>query len=253
MRRTQSVHAVKEKSKRGAKVAKDLAFKHRRKRTGISTYWRVAAVFRRRISTGEWQAGDRLPALDALVKELHVGRITVRHALDLLAEEGLIARHRDRRGSSVISQPLDRRWFTLALNLNELESHSAAITVSEIDSGPWSRPLPVSAEEGRQSTGYHRVVHLHHHKDYPDPVALTDLLIERRLYRELENEGPSNRPMLERLAAHHADLSQIQQTFTIGEADLELARRLRMQESSPTAELRRIARDSSGTIIYFGF
>jgi GntR family transcriptional regulator len=109
MRRTQSVHAVKEKSKRGAKVAKDLAFKHRRKRTGISTYRRVAAVFRRRISTGEWQAGDRLPALDALVKELHVGRITVRHALDLLAEEGLIARHRDRRGSSVISQPLDRR------------------------------------------------------------------------------------------------------------------------------------------------
>jgi len=165
MRRAQSVHAVKEKSKRGAKVAKDLAFKHRRKRTGISTYRRVAAVFRRRISTGEWQAGDRLPALDALVKELHVGRI----------------------------------------------------------------------------------------KDYPDPVALTDLLIERRLYRELENEAPSNRPMLERLAAHHADLSQIQQTFTIGEADIELARRLRLQESSPTAELRRIARDSSGTIIYFGF
>jgi len=253
MRRTQSVHAVKEKSKRGAKVAKDLAFKHRRKRTGISTYRRVAAVFRRRISTGEWQAGDRLPALDALVKELHVGRITVRHALDLLAEEGLIARHRDRRGSSVISQPLDRRWFTLALNLNELESHSAAITVSEIDSGPWSRPLPVGAEEGRQSTGYHRVVHLHHHKDYPDPVALTDLLIERRLYRELETEAPSNRPVLERLAAHHADLNQIQQTFTIGEADIELARRLRLQESSPIAELRRIARDSSGTIIYFGF
>ena len=59
--------------------------------------------------------------------------------------------------------------------------------------------------------------------------------------------------MLERLAAHHADLSQIQQTFTIGEADIELARRLRLQESSPTAELRRIARDSSGAIIYFGF
>jgi GntR family transcriptional regulator len=253
MRPTNSVDAVKEKSRRGGKVDKDFAFRPHPKRTGISTYRRLAAVFRRRIATGEWPAGDRLPALDALVKELRVGRITVRHALDLLAEEGLIARHRDRRGSSVICQPLDRRWFTLALNLNELESHSAAITVSEIDSGPWTRALPVAAEEGRQSTGYHRVVHLHHHKDYPHPVALTDLLIERKLYRRLETEAPSDRPMLERLAALHADLSQIQQTFTIGEADLEVARRLHLQESSPTAELRRIARDSCGTIIYFGF
>src|SRR5690349_47316 len=190
MRPTNSVDAVKEKSRRGGKVDKDFAFRPQPKRTGISTYRRLAAVFRRRISSGEWQAGDRLPALDALVKELRVGRITVRHALDLLAEEGLIARHRDRRGSSVICQPLDRRWFTLALNLNELERHSAAITVSEIDSGPWHRPLPVAAGEGRSSAGYHRVVHLHHHKDYPYPVAFTDLLIDRRLHRRLQKGGP---------------------------------------------------------------
>ena len=106
-----------------------------------------------------------------LVEEFGVGRITVRHALDLLADEGLIARHRDRRGSSVIGRPLDRRWFTLALNLAELETHSGATTVSEIESGPWDRPLPISAEEGRSSAAYHRIVHLHHHKDFPQPVA----------------------------------------------------------------------------------
>ena len=38
----------------------------RKQRLGISTYRRVASVLRRRISTGEWQPGDRLPALDAL-------------------------------------------------------------------------------------------------------------------------------------------------------------------------------------------
>jgi DNA-binding GntR family transcriptional regulator len=54
-----------------------------------------------------------------------------------------------------------------------------------------------------------------------------------------------------RRAAHPADLSQIEQTFTIGEADVEIARRLRLHESS--AELRRIASDSRGTIIYFGY
>lgn len=222
-----------------------------RKRLGISTYRRLAAVLRQRISRGEWQPGDRLPALDAMVEEFGVGRITVRHALDLLADEGLIARHRDRRGSSVIRQPLDRRWFTLALDISELETHSAAITVSEIESGPWDRPLPVSADEGQPSEAYHRVVHLHHHKDFPHPVALTDLLIDRELYRQLQRTS-KKRPVLERLAVRHADLGRIQQTFTIGEADLELARRLKLHESAPIAELRRVIRNGKGTIIYFG-
>jgi GntR family transcriptional regulator len=230
----------------------DGATPRRRKRIGIATYRRVASVLRRRISLGEWQPGDRLPALEALVEEFRVGRVTVRHALDLLADEGLIARYRDRRGSSVIARPLDRRWFTLALDLAELETHSAAMTVSEIASGPWERPLPVSAAEGRPSDAYHRVVHLHHHKDFPHPVAVSDLLIDRDLYRKLDRGARSNRPVLERLAVRHADLGRIQQTFTIGEADVELARRLHVHESAPVAELRRIVCDGSGTIIYFG-
>jgi len=48
-------------------------------------------------------------------------------------------------------------------------------------------------------------------------------------------------------------LAPIEQTFSIGEADVEIARRLRLHESSPTAELRRLARDRRGTIIYFGY
>lgn len=239
------------KAKPGAPQAASPAPESRPQRSGISTYRRIASVLRRRISTGEWQPGDRLPALDALVEELRVGRVTVRHALNLLADEGLIARHRDRRGSSVVRHPLDRRWFTLALDLSELETHSAAVTVTEIESGPWNHPLPVTAEEGRQGPAYHRVVHLHRHRDFPYPVALTDLLIERELYGKLDHEAPSNRPVLERLV-EHADLGHIQQTLTIGEADIELARRLGVHEAAPIAELRRVIRDRSGVIIYFG-
>lgn len=249
--RVQETVVTQRSKARSLKDEKAALSKSRRKRLGISTYRRVAAVLRRRISRGEWQPGDRLPALDVLVKEFGVGRITVRHALDLLADEGLIARHRDRRGSSVIRQPLDRRWFTLTLNLAELETHSAAISVSEIESGLWDRSLPVSAEEGQPSEGYYRIVHLHHHKDFPYPIALTDLLIDRELYRQLE-PASRNRPVLERLAVRHGDLGRIQQTLTIGEADLELARRLRLHESAPIAELRRVIRNGKGTIIYFG-
>jgi GntR family transcriptional regulator len=209
-------------------------------------------VLRRRIVIGEWQPGDRLPALDSLVKALGVARVTVRHALDLLAEEGLIVRHRDRRGSSVTHRPLDRRWFTLGLNLNELETHSADITVTEIESGRWDRPLPVGVGEGRPKPAYQRVVHLHHHRDFPYPVALTDLLIDHDVFDKLEHDTPQDRPVLERLAVQHADLGHIQQTLTIGEADIQLARRLSLPVAAPIAELRRVILDRSGAIVYFG-
>jgi len=248
---------LKQTSGARAKQAGEADVASRPRRLGISTYRRVASVLRRRIASGEWQPGDRLPALDALVEEFRVGRVTVRHALDLLADEGLIARHRDRRGSSVIAHPLDRRWFTLALNLAELETHSSAITVSELEAGPWERPLPVSRQEGRPAEAYHRVVHLHHHPDFPHPVAMTEILIESRIYADLENharkDGERDRPILERLAARHADLGQIQQTLTIGEADIELSRHLGVHEATPIAELRRVIRDGAGTIIYFGY
>lgn len=223
-----------------------------KKRLGIATYRRVAAVLRRRISTGEWQTGDRLPALDTLVEEFKVGRVTVRHALDLLAEEGLIARHRDRRGSSVIAAPLDGRWFTLALDPSDLETHSAFVTVTELSSEPWGRPLPVSPKEGRQAASYHRVVHLHHHTKFPQPVAMTELLIESGLFAQLEPAQKFDRPILERLAARHTDLGEIRQTLTIGEADLDLAKHLGVHEAAPIAEMRRIICDSAGAIIYFG-
>ena len=243
---------MKQTTKSSMRQVKSRKSGERPQRLGISTYRRVASVLRRRISIGEWQPGDRLPALDALVEEFKVGRVTVRHALDLLADEGLIARHRDRRGSSVTAQPLDRRWFTLALNLAELETHSSSIVVTQLESGPWERPLPVTAAEGKQSDGYHRIVHLHHHSDFPLPVAMTEILIDRAIYAGLKNKTTEKRPILERLAARHADLGHIQQTLTIGEADLELARNLGIHEAAPIAELRRIIRNGAGTIIYFG-
>ena len=54
--------------------------------------------------------------------------------------------------------------------------------MTELESGPWQRALPVSAAEGRQSESYHRVVHLHHHSEFPHPVAMTEILIDSAIY-----------------------------------------------------------------------
>ncbi|MFF9123145.1 GntR family transcriptional regulator [Streptomyces sp. NPDC014889] len=68
-------------------------------------YLRIAADLRRRISSGEWGPGDQIPTLPALCTEYGgVSETTIRNALRLLANEGLIET-RARAGTRVRPRP----------------------------------------------------------------------------------------------------------------------------------------------------
>lgn len=58
---------------------------------GIGYIWeRLAAEVERRIKTGDWSYGDRLPAREDLAAEYGVGERTVRRALRELGKAGLV-------------------------------------------------------------------------------------------------------------------------------------------------------------------
>ncbi|MFD3452871.1 GntR family transcriptional regulator [Streptomyces sp. NPDC058691] len=67
-------------------------------------YLRIAADLRNRISSGEFGIGDRIPTLPALAEEYEVSETTVRNALALLRNEGLIET-RARAGTRVRERP----------------------------------------------------------------------------------------------------------------------------------------------------
>ena len=60
----------------------------------------IAEELRRRIEARELNPGDKLPSERELVEEFGVARMTVRHSLDLLQAEGIIARRRGRTGGT---------------------------------------------------------------------------------------------------------------------------------------------------------
>lgn len=59
---------------------------------GQSRYAALAAAMRARIVSGEWPAGSAIPAEQTLAAEHGVALGTMRRALDLLAEQGLLER-----------------------------------------------------------------------------------------------------------------------------------------------------------------
>lgn len=63
---------------------------------GLSRYAALAAALRTRIVSGEWPPGSALPAEDRLAAEHGVALGTLRRALELLADEGLIDRRHGR-------------------------------------------------------------------------------------------------------------------------------------------------------------
>lgn len=64
------------------------------KRSPIPAYHQIASDLMARIDGGEWERGDKLPSEDALSAQYDVSRITLRQALSVLEDGGLITRLR---------------------------------------------------------------------------------------------------------------------------------------------------------------
>ncbi|OEV04005.1 hypothetical protein AN219_37555 [Streptomyces nanshensis] len=69
-------------------------------------YERIAAELRRRIKAGELSPGEQLPAETELAVQYDVSMPTVRHALELVRDEGLVEK---RHGVGTFVRPMPRR------------------------------------------------------------------------------------------------------------------------------------------------
>jgi GntR family transcriptional regulator, histidine utilization repressor len=68
-----------------------------------SLHRRIRADIERRILSGEWRPGDRIPFEHELIEQYGCARMTVNKAIASLAEAGLIVRRR--RAGSFVAQP----------------------------------------------------------------------------------------------------------------------------------------------------
>jgi len=82
-------------------------------RSRVPLYIQVAAVMRQRIERRQWQPGQKISTLVELEREFEVARVTVRQAVDILSQEGLLHCHQG-RGTFVAEKPPSRHWLELA-------------------------------------------------------------------------------------------------------------------------------------------
>ncbi len=222
-------------------IAEDLS------RSAISRYIQLAALFRQRIKAGEWPLGAKLPTIEDLASECGVARATIRQAMDLLADEGLIERYRA-KGTFVIRSPQEALWCSVGTDWSGLlrPNYDAEFELLSDDANEEAPHIvPIGAS---RSATYRHLRRLHLRNGAPFMIA--DVYIAETLRPLIKEEEVHAKTSLRLLAETPGiTIRSATQMLTIGAADPLIASLLKIPLNVPVGHVHREAIDDKGELL----
>jgi GntR family transcriptional regulator len=217
------------------------------KERGGPLYLQIASLIRQRVKIGYWKSGERLPTLNVLAKQFSVALVTVRQAIQVVEQDGLIWRKQG-KGTFVSKNVNLGKWVNLETNLESLLLHLETkkphlLQVEE------SYKIPnFSDKEGIQAESYRYMKRVHSSENIP--YAIIDVYLDKKIYEMAPDDFDSSMiiPILESLP--EINIQRIQQTICFSIADVETAGLLKIDINAPIGEVRRVILDSDGNAIY---
>jgi len=218
-------------------------------RSRVPLYLQVASALSRRIETGEWKPGAKMSTLAELEAEYQVARVTVRQAVEVLQEEGLV-RCLQGKGTFVADDITDKRWL-------KLETEWSALVSTIEDNVPRfiksKRIIPdprIEDGEGRPADSYEHLLSVQMRGGVAYAVASVHLA--RTVFDRAPDAFRTRTalPVLSKLEGVH--VSRARQALVIGGADPEMSTLLKIALGAPTAEARCVVTDTDDVVIYVG-
>ena len=214
----------------------------------LPLYHQVAEIFRQRIADGEWRQGEKLPSLDALITELGVARVTVREAIKLLRDDGLLKPERG-RGTTVTAgikarKPL--RVETAIADLLDLYRNDKP-EVAAIEDGP--RRLGIAIEQGQLADFYQHLKRAHYRGGVR--YCIISLYISQAIFKRAEKRFRTELALPVLFALPDIRIERAWQRVRIEKCDAETALELEYPLGDPIARIRRYLVDKEGELIYF--
>lgn len=216
-------------------------------RSRIPLYIQVASVMRRRIETKQWLPGQKISTLVDLEREFEVARVTIRQAIDILREEGLLHSQQG-RGTFVGETSVSRHWFKLATSWDVLvdtikDNVLKRIKVDVAPPAPTLRP-----EEGALASKYVFMRSVQFKGD--EPYGIVNVHLADSVFRRSQEQFRQH-PALSVLAKlKGVDVRDAHQTVVIGSAEPLTAGLLHIELGAPIAECRCVVIDGKGIAIY---
>lgn len=218
-------------------------------RSRVSLYLQVASVLRERIHSGQWAAGEKISTLEELESEFQVARVTVRQAVEVLREEGLL-QTRQGRGTFVSAKLQSRLWVKLANNWTSL-IETLRSNVPRRLSLEMSAPAPhLEAGEGVPAASYVRLQSVQYRND--EPYSSANVLLARHVF-DLDPARFKSAAVLVALdSLDSVPLRDAHQTLTVGSADPDIADTLKVPIGAAIVNGHCVVVDDQGVAIYVG-
>lgn len=215
----------------------------------LPLYAQLAAMLRHRIVRGDWKEGDRLPSHGELTREFAVARVTVRQAINILENDGVLKSRRG-RGTFVAVRPGRRRRLpmhtTLASMLMLMQANAPDMDkIEECVAAPKLRP-----EDGTPAPGYIYFRRLYRRETIP--INIASLYLDERIFRLAPDQLRETYIIQEIVSMSEVHIVQASQTVTVETADADVAGLLQVVAGAPIAWLRRVFRDPAGVVLFVG-
>lgn len=219
----------------------------RARRHTIPLYTQVANALRGEIEAGVWARGQQLPAIEELATRFGVARATMRQAIELVEEEGLVLR-RHGRGTFVQQDAREQRWLPLASNWHTFLRMIEPLKPRLLEMEAAERQPRLLEGEGRPAPAYQHLKRVHYRDDRP--FCAIDIYLAADIYLKAPEEFRKHVivPVLAKVSGSCID--KVRQTLTVDGANQEAADLLELPLGAPVATVRRTITDKSGICVY---
>jgi GntR family transcriptional regulator len=215
----------------------------------IPRYVQLADLMRRRIAQGEWLPGDTLPSIENLMREFDVARVTIRQAIGLLADEGLVSPQRG-RGTFVTDAAGRKKKLVVESTLDQLVDMYQGdkpdlSNVVESDLQP-----ELSEQDGVPAPHYFHMRRVHSRDG--EKYCVVSIFLDDRVFQLAPSRFRKEvvLPVLAELPA--ITITSARQTLAISAAGPDVAQDLEITVNAPIAEVRRVLCGPDGSVIYVG-
>jgi GntR family transcriptional regulator len=212
-------------------------------------YAQVADAMRERIVKGAWPIGAQIPTLPALAQDFGVALVTVRQAVQLLKNEGLVAPEQG-RGTFVRSKPQTHPQMRVETSLRGLAElyRKLAPRVMPLSEG---KAMPrLDAGDGLPAPQYRFLRRLH--SSDRQLTSVISAYLDERIFRLAPQRFRKELIIPVLMDLKEVQIGSARQILTISTAGADAATALNISVSAPVAELRRVFCAPDGTVIYLG-
>ncbi len=214
----------------------------------IPLYFRIYLVLQQRIRAGEWSSDQAMPSEQELSATFKVSRVTIRKAMNLLEEAGLVLRQRGRgtfARNDAAAQGDDPSFSGLLENIRDFELNT---TVRILEFQPTAAPERIAEQLGlARGASCLKIVRVR--SSARAPFSYSTCWVPYPEAEALSREGLGSRTVIASLEAGGIASAAADQRLTAVLADTEIAGHLRVPVGSPLISMRRSVADRAGRVI----